>query len=180
MPVCLVAEKAGVAVDDTSVDRTALCDIEVQDGTIAAITSAGLAKARGSAVDCEGRMVWPTMVDLHTHIGTHCLSATLGKVCSWHKGVGFYVVLQLARGLYSNAPNTAGCCCFFPNATMTIWCSCIPCKLLSLCTHLSDGHRPRHGFVPICVYLLLHIDCSLEQGLPGQHICLIVSVNQHS
>ena len=70
VPVCLVAEEAGIAVDDTSVDRTALCDIEVQDGCIAAISSAGLAKARGRAVECEGRMVWPTMVDLHTHIGT--------------------------------------------------------------------------------------------------------------
>ena len=72
VPVCLVSEDAGVEADTASVDHTALLDIEVLDGTIASMAPAGKAKAKGRPVDCAGRMVWPTFVDLHTHIGRPC------------------------------------------------------------------------------------------------------------
>jgi len=60
---------------DACVDRLAAVDIEVKDGKITAIAPAGaLSVARsllGSPMrlDLHGKMVLPTFVDLHTHIG---------------------------------------------------------------------------------------------------------------
>ena len=72
VPLCLIEQDEGT-LTASSVDQTTLVDIIVKDGLIAAIRTAGLTKAKAARVDCEGRMVWPTFVDLHTHIGEQML-----------------------------------------------------------------------------------------------------------
>ena len=45
-----------------------LVDIDIGDGHIAAITSAGQTPAEGAQTDLKSSMVWPCFVDCHTHL----------------------------------------------------------------------------------------------------------------
>ncbi|HET6468917.1 MAG TPA: cytosine deaminase [Geminicoccaceae bacterium] len=63
LPACLLAEDTGAPVD---ADGLAVVDIEIRGGVMAAVLPAA---PRGSGgVDLAGRMVWPSPVDMHTHL----------------------------------------------------------------------------------------------------------------
>jgi cytosine deaminase len=64
VPASLLQTAAFVPVD---VEGLAAVDLEIVNGRIAAIAPAGTFDA-GSTVDLAGGQVWPTFVDLHTHL----------------------------------------------------------------------------------------------------------------
>jgi len=49
-------------------DDCALVDLSIAGGKIAAITPAGTNSPGPGDVDIEGRLVWPTLIDIHTHL----------------------------------------------------------------------------------------------------------------
>ena len=68
VPGCLLADPAGVTGggNDEGVVRV---DLLVENGTLARIETPGSAgKDRGVRVDLGGRQVWPTLIDIHTHL----------------------------------------------------------------------------------------------------------------
>lgn len=54
----------------TDSDSLARCDIVVSDGKISEVCAPGKVDPQCPVVDLEGGCVFPTFVDLHTHIGT--------------------------------------------------------------------------------------------------------------
>ena len=68
VPHCLVAEPLPAATADA--DDAVLVDIEIADGTIRSIAPAaeGPPAPDLPRVDLGGRHVWPTLVDVHTHL----------------------------------------------------------------------------------------------------------------
>jgi cytosine deaminase len=68
VPACLLADPDALAVtaDDEGVVRV---DLLVENGTLARIAPPGGAHEGGSVlVDLGGRQVWPTLIDIHTHL----------------------------------------------------------------------------------------------------------------
>lgn len=57
----------------TDSDSLARCDIVISDGTITDICVPGKVDLHVPVVDLEGGCVFPTFVDLHTHIGAFTL-----------------------------------------------------------------------------------------------------------
>jgi cytosine deaminase len=67
VPACLLAEVPAAAQPDAS--NVVLVDIDVADGTIGAIAPAAVPPTDATpALDLGGRHVWPTLVDVHTHL----------------------------------------------------------------------------------------------------------------
>ena len=67
VPVCLLSEPPDAVEPDG--DDCALVDLEVAGASIAAIRPAGLGTGDAvPTVDLGGRYVWPTLVDVHTHL----------------------------------------------------------------------------------------------------------------
>ena len=65
VPACLLADAPiGAAAD---ADGSLLLDIDVANGRIVAITPAA-ADSPALGVDLAGRQVWPTLIDVHTHL----------------------------------------------------------------------------------------------------------------
>ena len=68
VPLCLLAGPHAFAPIDRE-DGAALLDILIEDGRIARLAPAGAAAAdQRPRVDLRGRQVWPTLVDVHTHL----------------------------------------------------------------------------------------------------------------
>jgi cytosine deaminase len=68
VPRCFLTEAVPAAAG-ADPDGAVLLDIEVCGGRIAAIVASGSpATSRLPEIDLEGRMVWPTLVDMHTHL----------------------------------------------------------------------------------------------------------------
>jgi cytosine deaminase len=68
VPLALLGGRHGFAPQDRE-DGAALLDILVENGRIARLASAGEAgPGDRSLVDLRGRQVWPTLVDVHTHL----------------------------------------------------------------------------------------------------------------
>lgn len=65
VPACLLASAPAGAEADA--DGSVLVDIEVEHGRIVAIRPA-TADGAEPGIDLAGRQVWPTMVDVHTHL----------------------------------------------------------------------------------------------------------------
>jgi cytosine deaminase len=63
VPRCLLVDDPGPS---PAADGLVPVDIEILDGTVAAVVPA--AAPVPGAVDLAGRMVWPSPVDLHTHL----------------------------------------------------------------------------------------------------------------
>jgi hypothetical protein len=61
-------------------DGLVCCDIRVKDGLVVDVCSPR--QWACSTVDLEGGCVWPTFVDLHTHIGPHSLARAMLAVVS--------------------------------------------------------------------------------------------------
>lgn len=66
VPVACLAEVP--ARTDPDSDQAVRVDIIVAHGKIEAISAAGEARGDMPSVDLDGRHVWPTLVDMHTHI----------------------------------------------------------------------------------------------------------------
>src|SRR5262245_26856102 len=67
VPACLLASPPAEAEADR--DGALLLDIEIADGKLGAIApSAPVAPDAIPTVDLAGRHVWPTLVDVHTHL----------------------------------------------------------------------------------------------------------------
>ncbi|MDB5395668.1 MAG: cytosine deaminase [Rhodospirillales bacterium] len=64
VPRCMVV--GNITGADADIDGAVLLDIDIAGGRIAGISPAGLPGTRD--IDLEGRMVWPTLVDMHTHL----------------------------------------------------------------------------------------------------------------
>jgi cytosine deaminase len=68
VPRCFLTEAVPAAAG-TDLDGAVLVDIRIHHGRIASLAaSAGPALSRVPEIDLEGRMVWPTLVDMHTHL----------------------------------------------------------------------------------------------------------------
>ncbi|MDB5405352.1 MAG: cytosine deaminase [Rhodospirillales bacterium] len=67
VPTCLLAAPTEASPRD--IDGTILVDLLIDDGRIAGIAPAGTAGAgEDPTVALDGRHVWPTLVDMHTHL----------------------------------------------------------------------------------------------------------------
>lgn len=68
IPSCLVADPPASAVPDG--DQALLLDLRIVNGTVEAITPSdpSTREEAGPVVDLGGRHVWPTLVDVHTHL----------------------------------------------------------------------------------------------------------------
>ena len=66
VPICLLADPGLLGVPDQ--EGVARTDLLIKDGTIARIAPAGAADADAVCVDLGGRQVWPTLIDMHTHL----------------------------------------------------------------------------------------------------------------
>jgi len=66
MPESTLLLRAGRVIDPAG-ERDETCDVLVEDGRIAAV-GLGLEAAGAEALDCEGLIVAPGLVDLHTHL----------------------------------------------------------------------------------------------------------------
>jgi cytosine/creatinine deaminase len=66
VPACLVDAPPADAQSDG--DGALLLDLHVERGRIAAIAQASDQPAAGASVDLDGRQLWPTLVDMHTHL----------------------------------------------------------------------------------------------------------------
>jgi cytosine deaminase len=65
VPACLLAEAGGLGVPDG--EGCLGVDVLVEQGKIARITPAG-ADAEGNGIDLGHRQLWPTLIDIHTHL----------------------------------------------------------------------------------------------------------------
>ena len=63
--VCLVTTPMGCLVDS---EGGACVDLVVDNGNITEITAAGSERRPMESVDLQQRQVWPTLVDMHTHL----------------------------------------------------------------------------------------------------------------
>ena len=66
VPACLLADRSLPGFYDT--EGVARADLLIEDGKIARIVAAGVADTDGARVDLGGRQVWPTLIDMHTHL----------------------------------------------------------------------------------------------------------------
>ena len=66
VPICLLADPGSLGVPDT--EGVARADLLIEDGKIAHIAAAGAADTDAVCVDLGGRQVWPTLIDMHTHL----------------------------------------------------------------------------------------------------------------
>jgi cytosine deaminase len=67
IPVCLLADSAALGTGDQ--EGVARADLLIADGRIARIVAAGDSGDDGIVrVDLGGRQVWPTLIDMHTHL----------------------------------------------------------------------------------------------------------------
>jgi len=67
IPACLLAEPAGFS--DSDREGVVRADLLIENGTVARITPARQAWIDdGPCVDLGGRQVWPTLIDVHTHL----------------------------------------------------------------------------------------------------------------
>jgi cytosine deaminase len=68
VPACLLDDRA-VMPTTADAEGVVAADILVDDGKIAGITPANLTRDDSAAsVDLGGRQVWPTLIDIHTHL----------------------------------------------------------------------------------------------------------------
>lgn len=67
VPLSLLAKPQSFAPLDRE-DGAALLDILVENGKIKQLVPAGAGGERVSAVDLRGRQLWPTLIDVHTHL----------------------------------------------------------------------------------------------------------------
>ncbi len=66
VPACFLAASLAAPADE---DGALLLDLLVENGTIGAIAPAGAAAGSSTPVfDLGGRQLWPTLIDMHTHI----------------------------------------------------------------------------------------------------------------
>ena len=63
--VCIAGAPGNAVADSEGCLRV---DLVVDDGRVAALTAAGAARSPMTSVDLGGRQVWPTLVDMHTHL----------------------------------------------------------------------------------------------------------------
>src|SRR5262249_18007382 len=66
VPACLVDAAPADAPADR--DGSLLLDIHVERGRIAQLVKPAEGATDGPSVDLDGRQVWPTLVDAHTHL----------------------------------------------------------------------------------------------------------------
>ena len=66
VPICPLADPGSLGVPDT--EGVARADLLIEDGKIAHIAAAGAADTDAVCVDLGGRQVWPTLIDMHTHL----------------------------------------------------------------------------------------------------------------
>jgi cytosine deaminase len=66
VPACFLS--APVAGADADFDGALLLDILIDGDRLVAIAAAGAAPREDACIDAAGRMVWPTLVDMHTHL----------------------------------------------------------------------------------------------------------------
>jgi cytosine deaminase len=67
VPRCLLRDSMAGAESD--VDGACLVDIGINSGQVANLTPAGASgQEYAHSIDLEGRMVWPTLVDMHAHL----------------------------------------------------------------------------------------------------------------
>ena len=67
VPVCMLAEPADGAAADT--EGVVMLDIALEAGRVARLSPAGAAfESDPPSIDLEGRMVWPTLIDMHAHL----------------------------------------------------------------------------------------------------------------
>jgi cytosine deaminase len=67
VPVCLLADP--LALPDKDQEGVARADLLIENGKVARIAPAGAANDDGAVrVELGGRQVWPTLIDMHTHL----------------------------------------------------------------------------------------------------------------
>lgn len=67
VPTCFMATMVAEAVADG--DGTVLLDLLIEEGAIGRIVASGtIAASQPPSVDMAGRLVWPTLVDMHAHL----------------------------------------------------------------------------------------------------------------
>jgi cytosine deaminase len=66
LPVCLLTDQSLPGFPDS--EGVVRADLLIEDGKIARVVAAGAADSDAARVDLGGRQVWPTLIDMHTHL----------------------------------------------------------------------------------------------------------------
>src|SRR5271168_4224583 len=68
IPVCLLADTAAL-VEPPDAEGVVGADLLVENGSMARIERPGLSRSDGiDRIDIGGRQIWPTLIDIHTHL----------------------------------------------------------------------------------------------------------------
>lgn len=68
VPVCLMADSSAFAAHADRDEGTVLVDLLVENGKLARVQLQGIVHDDAARVDLGGRQVWPTLIDIHTHL----------------------------------------------------------------------------------------------------------------
>ncbi len=68
VPACLMTDSSGVAALADHDEGVVSVDLLIEDGKLARIEPQGNAHDDATQIDLGGRQVWPTLIDIHTHL----------------------------------------------------------------------------------------------------------------
>ncbi len=68
VPACLMTDSSGFAALADHEEGAVSVDLLIENGTLARIEPQGNANGEAPQIDLGGRQVWPTLIDIHTHL----------------------------------------------------------------------------------------------------------------